>query len=72
MADETPGWHPMSREEFGELERGQLVQDRRGRVWTITAEPFERNLELHVVVRSGDLVREIPERYADEYMPVPA
>jgi len=24
-----------------------------------------------VVVRSGDLVRQIPERYADEYMLVP-
>ena len=62
----------MSREEFLGLPIGQVVQDRRGRAWTATAEPFERNLELHIVVRSGDLVRQIAERYADDYMLVPA
>jgi len=35
---------------------------------TVIAEPFQRNGEGHVVVRSGDLVRQIPERYADDYM----
>lgn len=58
----------MSREGFAGLERGRLIQDRGGRAWTVTAEPFEKNGELHIVVRSVDLVRQIPERYADEYM----
>jgi hypothetical protein len=58
----------MSREQFAALQRGQELQDRQGRVWIVTAEPFEQQGLSHVVVRSGDLVRQVNERWADEFM----
>jgi hypothetical protein len=60
-------WQPMSREQFSRLRRGQRLEDRRGRVWTVTAEPREEHGLSHVVIRSGDLVRRINERWSDEY-----
>jgi hypothetical protein len=68
VGEETRRWQPMSREQFAELVRGWRVRDRQGRVWTITAEHREEHGLAHVIMRSGDLVRRVNERYADEYM----
>ncbi len=68
MGEETRRWQPVSREQFGDLERGQRLRDRQGRAWTITAEPHEEDGLAHVMMRSGDLVRRVSERYADDYM----
>ena len=68
VGEETRRWQPMSREQFGELVRGQRLQDRQGQLWTIIAEPREEGGLAHVVMRSGDLVRRVNERYADDYM----
>jgi hypothetical protein len=57
----------MNREQFRELRRLQQVEDRQGRVWTVTAPPREEHGLAHVVLRSGDLVRRVNERWADEY-----
>jgi hypothetical protein len=65
--EESHAWQPMSRAEFADLERGQRLRDRQGRVWTITAEPYHEHGLAHVVLRSGDLVRRISERHADDY-----
>ena len=70
VAEGPHRWQPMGREQFVELQRGQQMRDRKGRVWTITAEPFQQHGLGHVVARSGDLVRRISERFADEYMVV--
>jgi hypothetical protein len=67
VGEETRHWQPMSREQFGELVRGQRLQDRQGQLWTITAEPREEGGLAHVM-RSGDLVRRVNERYVDNYM----
>lgn len=67
VADETRRWEPMSRAQFRELERGRRLRDRRGRVWTTTSEPREEGGLAHVMIRSGDLVRRVNERYADDY-----
>jgi hypothetical protein len=66
MADEGR-WRPMSRDQLAELLRGQRLEDRRGRVWTVTGPPYQRDGLAHVVIRSGDLVRQVPERWADDY-----
>jgi hypothetical protein len=58
----------MSREQFVRLPRGQRLQDRRGRVWTVTVEPFQEHGLGQLVIRSGDLVRRVNERFADDYM----
>ncbi len=57
----------MSLEQFAELQRGERLRDRQGRAWTVTAEPFQQHGLAHVVVRSGDLVRQVNERWADDY-----
>lgn len=61
----------MTREQFAELNRDRRLQDRRGRVWMVTAEPFELHGMPHIVIRSGDLVRQVPDRYADDYVLLP-
>ncbi len=58
---------PMSREEFAELQRGQKLRDRKGWVWTVIAETHQEHGLEYVVVRSGDLVRRVNERRADDY-----
>ena len=58
----------MDRERFGALDRGQQLRDRHGRVWTITGPAREEHGLVHVIMRSGDLVRRVNERYADDYM----
>ncbi len=61
VADETPGWVPLSLEEFARLERGQNLRDRNGRGWTVTAPPhMEAGLQ-NVVIREV----EAPIRVAD-------
>jgi hypothetical protein len=72
VTEEQQRWQPMNREQFRELRRGQRLQDRRGRDWTVVAPPFQQNGRDRVVVRSGDLVRQVPEPFADEYMVMPA
>jgi hypothetical protein len=57
----------MSRAQFSRLQRGDQLQDRRGRIWTVTVKPFQEHGLDHVVARSGDLVRRVNERFADEY-----
>jgi hypothetical protein len=61
----------MSRERFRELQRGERLRDRRGREWSVTAEPHQRSGLDHVVIRSGDLVRIVNERWADDYQLLP-
>jgi len=61
------GWRPLSREQFRALRRGQPLQDRRGRRWFVTAAPRDEAGLAQVVVRSGDLVRRVNERWADDY-----
>ncbi len=48
--------------------RGDQQRDRRGRVWTVTAGPFQEHGLDHVTLRSGDLLRRVNERFADDYM----
>jgi hypothetical protein len=62
----------MTRDRFRQLRRGERLVDRRRREWTIIAEPFQRAGRDHVVIRSGDLVRQVPELFADDYMLVAA
>jgi len=57
----------VSREQFRELERGQRLQDRQGRVWTVRAAPFLQDGEHRVVLQAGDLVLVEKERFADSY-----
>jgi hypothetical protein len=47
------------------------MQDRAGHVWTVTAEPFMHRGRPHIVIRSGDHVRTVPDRFADDYMLLP-
>ena len=57
----------MTREQFRELKRGQRLRDRQGRVWTVQAAPFDEEGLARIVIRSGDLVRRVEERWADDY-----
>jgi len=57
----------VTREEFLSLERGQVLRDRRGMIWTVLAAPLEQRGHTVVVIRSGDLVRTADERFCDEY-----
>ena len=57
----------VSREQFRELERGQRLQDRQGRVWTVRAAAFLQDGEHRVVLQAGDLVLVEKERFADSY-----
>jgi hypothetical protein len=43
----------MIREESGELQPGQRLQDRPGRVWTVTSKPFRQRDELTAPAVSG-------------------
>jgi len=52
------------------MRRGEQLRDRRGRVWTVIAEPREEHGLGHVMLRSGDLVRRVNERFSDDYMSV--
>ncbi len=67
MAERTSSWQPLSRDEFAELERGDRLQDRRGRVWTVHADAYRQDGLERVVLRSGDLVKIETERFADDY-----
>jgi hypothetical protein len=60
-------WNPMPREQFRQLDRGQQLRDRQGRAWTIQAAPSEEDGLARIVIRSGDLVRRVDERWADDY-----
>ena len=67
MPDEQNRWQPLSRERFSQLRRHERLRDRRGRVWTVVAEPYRQDGLDHVVIRAGDLVRMVNERWADDY-----
>jgi len=60
----------LSREQFRELQRGEGLVDRQGRVWTVRAAPFVQDGECRVVLQAGDLVLVEKERFADSYSPV--
>jgi hypothetical protein len=49
------------------LRRGDRLADRGGQVWTVYAEPHEESGLDHVVIHSGDLVRRVSERWANDY-----
>ena len=67
-----PLWQPLSHEQFLQLQRGERLSDRRGRVWQVTAAPHQEHGLAHVILRSGDLVRKVNERWADDFMPLEA
>ncbi len=72
VTEDRPPWQPMSREQFVELVRGQRLANRRGRVYGLPRpNRFSRTALEHVLIRSGDLVRQVPERCADQYMLLP-
>jgi hypothetical protein len=68
MATRPRPWQPLSREQFGELQRHQVLQKRRGRLWTVYVAPFQKDGLAHVVLVSGAQVRHVPERFCDDYM----
>lgn len=49
-------------------ERGQQLQDRQGRIWTVRAAPYLEAGEYRVVLNAGDQVLIERERYADSYI----
>lgn len=57
----------MTREQLRQLHRGQRLRDGQDRTWTVQAAPFEEDGLTHAVIRSGDLVRRLDERWADDY-----
>jgi hypothetical protein len=58
----------LTRAEFRELEENQELRERRGRVWTVHVGAHGRGDGLsHVVLRAGDYVRHVDERFADDY-----
>jgi hypothetical protein len=57
----------MSRAQFRQLQRDQRLRDRRGREWTVTAGARAQDGVAYVMIRAGDLVRRVDERWADEY-----
>jgi hypothetical protein len=61
----------MSREQFRRLRRGQRLQERRGRIWTVHVPPFGQEGLEQVILRAGDLSRQLNERFADDYMLLP-
>jgi hypothetical protein len=67
VTEERRRWEPMSREQFRELHRGRRLRDRPGRAWTVHNDPFEEDGLASIVIRSGDLIRRVPERFADDY-----
>jgi hypothetical protein len=62
----------MSREQFRQLRRHDRLRDRQAREWGVTAAPFQLHGYHHIVIRSGDLVRQVIERWADEYELLPS
>jgi hypothetical protein len=68
MATQPRPWQPLSPEQFRQLERDQVLQERRGRLWTVHVAPFEQDGVAHVVLVSGAQVRQVPERFCDDYM----
>ena len=68
MSEAQRRWQPVSREQFLQLGRLQLLQDRGGRVWTVYAQPFQHEGLAHVIIRAGDVVRQVSERFTDDYM----
>lgn len=70
MSEAQRRWQPVSREQFLQLRRLQRLQDRGGRVWTNArnADPFQHEGMAHVIVRAGDVVRQVSERFTDDYM----
>ena len=63
--------HPLRRDAFRQLRRGDRLADRHSRVWMVYAEPHEADGISHVVIRSGDLVRRVSESWADDYRLLP-
>ncbi len=55
MGESIRTWQPLSRDEFAELERGDRLQDRRGRVWSVHTDSCRQGGLERVVLRSGDL-----------------
>ncbi len=66
VPDDHP-WNPMSRDQFRQLRRHDRLRDRGSREWRVTAAPFKMQGYDHIVIRSGDQVRQVNERWADEY-----
>jgi hypothetical protein len=60
-------WHPLTREAFRQLRRGDRIADPCGRVWTVHAVPRHVDGLEPVVLRSGDHVRRVREGLADDY-----
>jgi hypothetical protein len=58
----------MDRARFARPEEGDRLRERRGRTWAVVGQPYREDCLVRVVVRSGDLVRLVPEHFADDYM----
>jgi hypothetical protein len=67
VGDEARVRRPLTTVQFAALRRGRDIEDRRGRIWNVTGDPYPEGREWHVVLRSGDLVRVERQRFADEY-----
>jgi hypothetical protein len=67
VGDETPVRRPLSREQFADLRRGQDLEDRQGRVWSVAGDAYPEGREWRVVLRSSDMVRVERQRFADYY-----
>jgi hypothetical protein len=68
VSKEEQRWESMNQEQFGRLRRPPRLQDRNGRVWTVHAEPFQHGGVAQIIARAGDMVRRVPEGFADDYM----
>jgi ketosteroid isomerase-like protein len=67
MVPEDHSWLPLTRADLIELERDRQLRDRRGRVWTVHVASHERGDALtHVVLRAGDHIRHVDERFAED------
>jgi ketosteroid isomerase-like protein len=68
VTDDLSWWRPLSRAQFRELRRDQRLRERRGKTWTVHVAPHERGDGLaRVVLRAGDHVRQVDERFANDY-----
>jgi len=67
MVPEDQACLPLTRAEFRDLEHGQQLRERRGRVWTVNVAPHGRGGLTHVELRAGDYARHVDERFADDY-----
>jgi hypothetical protein len=61
----------MSREQFLQLRRDQVLQERAGRRWTVRVAPFEEDGLSFVILVSGAHVRRVPARFCDDYLLLP-